>query len=196
MRISSSFLVLATTVTALSIPRQEPTNSTTGPVLPALFDGKCYYPTADSHFELSSYLGKWYQVAGTPFGETAGARCVAAEYQPNDDGTVKVLNTARFGPQPISIVGTAAPADPKYGANGVFRVSFPGIPAPECKGPNYIVQEYKTEYAIVQTQNWNTLYILSRERNPEKTKIDTWIERAVNLGSNATAISYFDQTDC
>jgi apolipoprotein D and lipocalin family protein len=53
---------------------------------------------------------------------------------------VRVLNTAKFGNQSISIVGTAAPADAHYGADGVFRVSFPGSPGPECPGPNYIVQ--------------------------------------------------------
>ena len=43
----------------------------------------CYYPVPDAKFDLETYLGTWYQVAGTPFGPTAGARCVTANYALN-----------------------------------------------------------------------------------------------------------------
>ena len=108
---------------------------------------------------------------------------------PQDNGTVRVLNTARIGPQSIDIVGTATPVDAAYGAGGVFAVSFPSTPAAVCPGPNYIVQgmtpsgrvrhceltllsDYAIDWAIVQTQNWSTLYILSRERQPAPASID------------------------
>lgn len=29
-------------------------------VVSALYDGKCYYPTADPSFVAADYLGKWY----------------------------------------------------------------------------------------------------------------------------------------
>jgi apolipoprotein D and lipocalin family protein len=69
-------------------------------------------------------------------------------------------------------------------------VSFPGTPEAECPGPNYIVQgmyyqveskicldsdriiDYAIDWAIVQTQNWSTLYILSRERQPAPASIE------------------------
>ena len=89
-----------------------------------------------------------------------------------DNGTVKVLNTATVGPQTINIVGTATPVDSAYGTGGAFVVSFPGTAGAECPGPNYIVQDYAVDWAIVQTQNWSTLYILSRERQPAPTSID------------------------
>lgn len=57
-----------------------------------------------------------------------------------DQGTVAVNNTCQAGDQAVNIVGTAAPADPTYGAAGVFQVGFPGQPGPDCPGPNYIVQ--------------------------------------------------------
>jgi apolipoprotein D and lipocalin family protein len=51
---------------------------------PALYDGKCFYPQADvADFDLEQYLGRWYQVAGTAFGPTAGCKCVFAEYSLN-----------------------------------------------------------------------------------------------------------------
>lgn len=43
----------------------------------------CYYPVPDAKFDLEAYLGTWYQVAGTPFGPTAGARCISANYSLN-----------------------------------------------------------------------------------------------------------------
>ena len=98
-----SYLVLVATAAAslasgLSIPRSENTGLN---VVPATYDGSvtvgyflnceicanrdrsCYYPIPDPRFLLQKYLGVWYQVAGTPFGETQGARCVTAEYQAN-----------------------------------------------------------------------------------------------------------------
>ncbi|PSN72292.1 Calycin-like protein [Corynespora cassiicola Philippines] len=196
MRVSATLITLASAVTGLSIPRSESNDTSEARVVPAQFDGHCFYPTPDPGFQLDDYLGTWYQVAGTPFGPTAGARCVTAEYSLNDNGTVKVVNTARIGEQPISIEGTAAPAGQQYGSDGVFQVSFPGQPTTPCPGPNYIVQEYCGDHAIVQTQNWTTLYILSRDRQPETTVIDSWISQAVRLGSNASAISKFNQTGC
>lgn len=106
------------------------------------------------------------------------------------NGTVRVLNTAKVGPRSIDIVGTATPVDSAYGAGGAFVVSFPGTPDAECPGPNYIVQgttshyatckgqgltlrsDYAIDWAIVQTQNWSTLYILSRERQPAPASVD------------------------
>jgi apolipoprotein D and lipocalin family protein len=111
-------------------------------------------------------------------------------------------------------------------------VSFPGTPEAECPGPNYIVQgmcyqveskiyfdsdsiiDYAIDWAIVQTQNWSTLYILSRERQPAPASIDVsrfglipsrpfklislqaWIARAVAFGSDASTILKFNQTGC
>ena len=51
-------------------------------VVPALYEGetKCTYPVADPRFKLEKYLGTWYQVAGTPFRETQGGKCVTAKY--------------------------------------------------------------------------------------------------------------------
>jgi hypothetical protein len=83
-----------------------------------------------------------------------------------------VTNTARVGPRSVEIVGTASPVSNAYGAGGAFVVAFPGTPGPECPGPNYIVQDYAVDWAIVQTQKWNTLYVLSRERTPPAASIE------------------------
>ena len=52
-------------------------------VVPSLWDGHCYYPTGDPGFNLESYLGRWYQVAGTLAPFTAGCKCISANYALN-----------------------------------------------------------------------------------------------------------------
>jgi apolipoprotein D and lipocalin family protein len=52
-------------------------------VVPSIWDGHCFYPTADSGFQLESYLGRWYQVAGTLAPFTAGCKCIYAQYALN-----------------------------------------------------------------------------------------------------------------
>ncbi|KAF2748258.1 Calycin-like protein, partial [Sporormia fimetaria CBS 119925] len=157
----------------------------------------CFYPIPDPSFKLDTYLGKWYQVAGYSFRETAGGECITAQYSLNPNGTVRVNNGGRAGETTIGAIGTATPVGKEYGKGGAFVVEFPqGFPS-GCPGPNYIVQEYKKgDYSIVQTQNWDTLFILSREQFPSEEKLAKLIDRAVKLGSNATEIIPFSQEGC
>ncbi|KAF2122663.1 Calycin-like protein [Lophiotrema nucula] len=182
MRLSSIFTTLISSVSALSLPRDGSQVQTGVEVVTALFDG-----------QLKDYLGKWYQVAGTPFSRTEGARCVPAEYKLNPNGTVAVINTGLVGSQQIGNNGTRTPVDKKYGGEGRFRVQFPGFPAPACLGPSYI---FDAEHSIVQTSNWGVLFVLARERSPPTDKVDAWIERAVCLGTKKENIVKFDQTNC
>ncbi|KAK1974697.1 lipocalin-like domain-containing protein [Colletotrichum cereale] len=165
-------------------------------VVQSTWDGRCFYPTPDAAFDLEAYLGRWYQVAGTLAPFTAGCKCIFAQYSLNDNGTVKVNNTCEAGDRAINILGTAAPADPSYGAKGVLRVQFPGRPGPSCAGPNYIVQDYTPDFALVQSNNFTTLFVLSRQKNPKEAVLDAWIARAGQLGSNLEDVVKTDQTGC
>ncbi|KAK5651923.1 hypothetical protein OQA88_11582 [Cercophora sp. LCS_1] len=128
--------------------------------VPTLWDGSCCYPRPDVGFELDSYLGRWYQVAGTPEPYNRNCKCTFAQYALN-----------------------AAPADPQYGAAGVFRVQFPGQPAPDCPGPNYIVQDYTGEFSLVQSNNFTALFILSRNQHPDEKVLDC--KRTLWVGKSA-----------
>ncbi|KZM18885.1 uncharacterized protein EKO05_0010397 [Ascochyta rabiei] len=196
MRVQATITALTSVASGFLMPRQSKETTKTPNVVAAQYDGTCFYPVPDSKFNLEAYLGTWYQVAGTPFGPTAQDSCVAGNYKLNDNGTIRVLNTAKRGAQTVSIVGTATPVDTAYGAGGAFIVRFPGSRDAKCPGPNYIVQDYAADWAIVQTQGWGTLYILSRERQPPPATIDALIDRAVAYGSNASAIFKFNQTGC
>ncbi|KAF2677964.1 hypothetical protein K458DRAFT_395435, partial [Lentithecium fluviatile CBS 122367] len=94
---------------------------------------------------------------GTPFGLTVGTRCGTATYYLNANYTVKVVNDATVGKRHISIEGTATPAEARYEQAGVFKVAFLGMSGAECEGPDYVVQDFCDDFAIMQTQNWTTL---------------------------------------
>ncbi|GJC93140.1 Lipocalin-like domain-containing protein [Colletotrichum higginsianum IMI 349063] len=193
----STVLSCAAVATAAAVTNETTTPSPAIPnVVQSTWDGKCFYPTPDAAFDVEAYLGRWYQVAGTVAPFTAGCKCIYAQYSLNDDGTVKVNNTCETPERAVNILGTAAPADPSYGAKGVLRVQFPGQPGPECAGPNYIVQDYTPDFALVQSSNFSTLFVLSRQQNPEDAVLDAWIARAGQLGSSLDDVIKIDQTDC
>lgn len=168
--------------------------------VPATWDGSCYYARPDVAFDLTSYMGRWYQVAGTEFPYTSGQKCVSAFYTLNDDGTVGVNNTSeRPDGSFAQAIGTASPVPASYGATGVYTVEFkdfPGARGNPCPGPNYVVQDYTGDWAVVQSQNFSTLFLLSREQHPGEEKVDAWIQRAGLLGSDLTNVKKTDQTDC
>ncbi|KAI0159320.1 Calycin-like protein [Pestalotiopsis sp. NC0098] len=194
-------LAALATATPAHRPVQRATNSTGDGVNPALYDGSCYYPVPDTQFpdDLSEYLGRWYQVAGTFAIFTAGCQCTTADYGLNDDGTVSVLNSCKiFGLIPNEINGTASIVDSKYGSKGAFQVSFPSVPGGGvvCPGPNYIVQRYDPNWAIVQSPSWSDLFILSRVQNPSEEDLDAWIAEAAALGTDASSINKITQGNC
>lgn len=125
-----------------------------------------------STFDVSTYVGVWYQVAGYTAIFDAACKCITANYTLNDDGTVGVVNTCQSLDLPVSITGYAAAADAAYGDAGVFSVTLAGSDG-LCPGPNYIVQEYvEGDYAIVQSPDFATLFILSRVQNVTTDKLD------------------------
>lgn len=203
-----SILLAATTLFSTSLtspinPRQSNGNNNQLNVTDARYDGQCFYPEADDDFELNDYLGRWYQVAGTVAPFTAGCKCVYAEYSLNANGTVRVFNGCEANGRAINIEGTATivPEALGYGEEGVFRVQFPGQPAPECPGPNYIVQDVDDAddndgFALVQSSNFTTLFVLSRQQNPSASRIERWIDRAGRRGSDLSNVVLTDQTGC
>lgn len=100
---------------------------------------ECFYPIPDSSFDIDTYLGVWYQVAGYTAIFDAGCKCITANYTLNNNGTVHVVNECQELGLPVSIEGTAAAADTAYGEAGVFEVTLAGF-GDVCPGPNYIVQ--------------------------------------------------------
>uniref|UniRef100_A0A0B7K8X2 Lipocalin/cytosolic fatty-acid binding domain-containing protein n=1 Tax=Bionectria ochroleuca TaxID=29856 RepID=A0A0B7K8X2_BIOOC len=127
----------------------------------------------------SSLTRTW--AAGTLAPFTANCKCINAEYALNSDGTVQVNNSCEANGKASNILGTASPADAAYGTKGVFRVQFP---------------DYANDIALVQSNNFSTLFILSRQQQLEDSVIDAWIERAGLLGTNLDKVVKTDQSNC
>ncbi|RMY13130.1 hypothetical protein D0868_02192 [Hortaea werneckii] len=172
---------------------------------------QCFYPPPTEDFNVDTYLGRWYQVAGNPASFTAACDgCIFAEYSLNANGTVAVTNGCQrdtpAGPVPVRINGTATPAPRAYGNEGVFTVNFPfptsgaDVEGSEgsCPGPNYIVQAFDNYrgWALVQSSNFTTLFVLSREQQRTSMEIDQWLAIAEELGSDISNVVRYNQTGC
>jgi apolipoprotein D and lipocalin family protein len=189
--------LLALVAAAAAAPSRRQATSPSLNVTESTWDGECFYPKSVHGFSLDSYLGRWYQVAGSAFSELAGCKCVYAEYTLNENGTVNVLNGCQAGEQDITIRGIASAADTAYGETGVFRVQFPPAPPPvDCAGPNYIVQAYEPRWAIVQASKFSTLFLLSRDQHPPEEQIDEWLNVVGRLGTNLTSVAKISQDNC
>lgn len=84
---------------------------------------------------------------------------------------LNTCQTAQSTKQTIS--GEASSVDKAYGPVGALRVAFPGIPQNDkCAGPNYVVQQFNGDSAIVQAGNFSTLFVLSRKQEIHATQLD------------------------
>ena len=123
-------LAVATAATPIAAPAamvQRDTTST-GLGVPAIYDGRCYYPTADPRFDLNSYLGRWYQVASSvtlPF--TLGCSCVYAEYSLNVSFTISsnVFAATNSISRPTEPSVSSTPA-----SVSAFRTTSTALPPP------------------------------------------------------------------
>merc|ERR1712213_48082 len=87
-------------------------------------------PPTVPDFDITKYLGDWYQITGIPaFFQPSGSSCVKATYNAKDDGTVGVLNRAikPDGETYTEICGYADVPDPSK--PGELLVHFPFSPA-------------------------------------------------------------------
>ena len=72
------------------------------------FWGGCPSVNIQQNFELNKYLGKWYEIGrvkNVPY--TASTRCGTAEYELQEDGTLKVINTCLLDSGYYPAIGTA-----------------------------------------------------------------------------------------
>lgn len=69
----------------------------------------------------------------------------------------------------------------------------------ECKlGPNYIVQRYDEVggWAIVQTSNFATMFLLSRKQERSEDEVRGWLKVAGRLGTDLGRVVRTTQVGC
>ena len=122
--------------------------------------------TTEAQVDLKRYSGTWFEIARYPKWFQSGCDSAKAEYTPNKDGTIKVVNICLRGDGTSrSIEGVAKPVDAK---NNRLMVTFPNnwytkaIKAP--KEGNYWIIDVSPDYrrAIVGTPDRRSLWFLTR----------------------------------
>ena len=140
--------------------------------------GNTAVPQPAKAVALSSYLGRWYEVARYEQGFQKDCDGVTADYALRDDGKISVINTCRKPDGTIKRAnGKAKVVDTATGAK--LKVSF--------FGPfygDYWVLDHADDYSwsIVGEGSGRYLWLLSREANPGQGKMDMLIARAKALG--------------
>jgi apolipoprotein D and lipocalin family protein len=136
--------------------------------------------TPVSNFELSRYLGKWYEIARLDHSFERGLEQVTAEYSLREDGGVDVKNR---GFSPADNEWSEADGKAYFvndAAQGYLKVSF--------FGPfygSYIVFELEQEnyqYAFVSGPDLSYLWLLSRTPAVSDEVIADFIEKSRALG--------------
>ncbi|KAK2053381.1 hypothetical protein LY76DRAFT_639048 [Colletotrichum caudatum] len=100
-----------------------------------------------------------------------------------DGGGVSTRRRTRLSTSgPTSAAGTRSPA--------------PSRPSPPAASAS--LRNCTPDFALVQPNNFTTLFVLSRQQNPEETLLtqEAWIARAGQLGSNLDDVVKTDQTGC
>ncbi|KAL6097585.1 apod [Pungitius sinensis] len=133
--------------------------------------GSCPTPEVQPDFNLSQYLGLWYEIEKLPAFFERGT-CIEANYTLNDDGTVRVLNSQLQDGEVNVAEGTAVVLSETEPAKLGVRFS---IFSP--RGPYWVLSTDYTNYSVVYSCTGflsvfhvDFAWILSRSRSlPQQT---------------------------
>lgn len=127
--------------------------------------------------DLNKYMGKWHEIARIANDFQPNMNNVVAEYSPNIDGSITVINTGYINGQQKQIIGTAIKTD----KDDILKVSF----YPDNYSDYRILAiDENYQYALVVGENENFLWILSRTPYIDKLVYDKFIDIANKNGFN------------
>ena len=143
-----------------------------------------------SDFDVTSYLGKWYEIARLDFSHEKNMSNVTAEYTLNDDGTIRVKNRGYDyveGEWKESIGKAKFAGDTDVGA---LKVSFFG---PFYTGYNIVALDPFYQTALVVGKNTDYMWILSRTTSiPDDVKLE-YLALASGIGFDTNKLVWVDQ---
>ena len=142
-------------------------------------------------FDLTKYLGRWYEIARLDHSFERGLSQVSAEYSLREDGGVKVINRGFDAEK-----GEWKQSDGKAffvedSDEGYLKVSF--------FGPfygSYVVFELDQQdyqYAFVSGPDLSYLWLLSRKPVLEPAVIERFKNQAAQLGFNIEELIFVEQ---
>jgi len=144
-------------------------------------------------FDLSRYLGKWYEIARLDHSFERGLIKVTAEYSLREDGGVKVINRGYDAAREKwnEIEGKAYFTDDKDA--GRLKVSFFG---PFYGAYNIIeLDKEKYSYALVCGPDRSYLWILARKADLDRKIMEKLIQKASSLGFDTSKLIFPDHKD-
>ncbi|KAK4328386.1 hypothetical protein Pmani_001214 [Petrolisthes manimaculis] len=164
-----------------------------------VFPLNCPNQAVVQNFNSTEYLGLWYENQKYPVIFEAGGKCITATYSDNGNNKIGVLNSQRniLTNKETTITGEATFTGSTTEAS--LTVTFKGIP---FGGSYKVLDTDYTSFAIVWSCqdlvlfNTQILWILTRERNPPSTLIDSVRQTIESRGITLLFMKPTDQTNC
>lgn len=168
-----------------------------GSLLLALFSVSCtgmpdgVTPVED--FELSRYLGTWYEIARLDHSFERGLSQVSAKYVLNDDGTVKLTNRGYLADKgkwreahgKVKFVGDTDVGHLQASFFGPFYSSY----------LIFGLDQEDYQYAFVSGHKHKYLWFLARTPIVSDSLKEQFVERASGLGFDTDALIWVEQLE-
>jgi apolipoprotein D and lipocalin family protein len=143
-----------------------------------------------TEFDLSRYLGEWYEVARYNHSFERGMDNTMAEYILQDDGKVVVLNTGWKDGKFKIAEGKAKYKDPE-GDPGALKVSFFLFFYSEY---NVMMVDENYQISLVGSKAEKYLWILSRTPVPDPDLLEMVLDEAEKRGYDTSELIWVDQS--
>ncbi|XP_036329558.1 apolipoprotein D-like [Rhagoletis pomonella] len=154
--------------------------------------------TTVQDFNVTAYLGLWYEYAKYPFIFEAGGKCIQAEYGAKSDTQVTVLNTqTTILNTKQSIEGVATIEGP-----GKLSVTFTAIISLPGSSPYWVLATDYTSYAVVYSctnlglSHTQVVWILTRDRTPSAEIIKVAQDAITAKNLSLSYLEITDQSNC
>ena len=159
-------------------------------LMPMMACTKDFDNSTVTSFDLSRYLGTWYEVARYDHSFEKGMDNAMAEYILQDDGTVFVLNTAwKNGKYKVAEGKAKYPdSDLEPGALKVYFFLF------FYSEYNVMMVDEDYQISLVGSKSKNYLWILSRTPVPDPDLLNMIIEEAEARGYDTSKLIWVDQS--
>lgn len=141
-------------------------------------------------FDIERYAGQWHEIARLDHRFERGLSQVTADYQLNDDGTVKVTNRGYDAKkdQWSEAVGKGRFAGDRH--IGSLEVSFFG---PFYGGYHVVALDDDSQWAMVIGNNHHFMWILARDSVLDDAVLETLLLQASEIGVDIDNLIWVEQ---
>ncbi|KAK9869280.1 hypothetical protein WA026_003032 [Henosepilachna vigintioctopunctata] len=163
--------------------------------------GTCPQVSVQENFDLTKYMGKWYEAYKYFIIFELFGKCIEADYSVNDNGTVTVRNTEiiEFIERKTDIVGIARASGSVEKAKLIVKFSVFGF---KVDAPYWVLETDYDSYAVILSCtdllliNTRFVWILTRERAPPDTVIQKAYDVLDKLKISKTFLMRTNQSNC